>query len=84
MSSIDQTIVSLSSQTIQTGLSLDSRGIEWIVNSYLLAAAALFPVAGKLADVLGYKRMMLAGTIAFAIGSFCAGSPRRVLSRWRG
>ena len=73
MSSIDQTIVSLSSQTIQTGLSLDSRGIEWIVNSYQLAAAALFPVAGKLADVLGYKRMMLAGTIAFAIGSLLCG-----------
>ena len=81
MSSIDQTIVSLSSQAIQTGLSLDSGGIEWVVNAYLLAAAALFPLAGKLADVLGYKRMMLAGTAAFALGSLlCALAPQGALA----
>lgn len=81
MSSIDQTIVSLSSQAIQTGLSLDSGGTEWVVNAYLLAAAALFPLAGKLADVLGYKRMMLAGTVAFALGSLlCALAPQGALA----
>jgi EmrB/QacA subfamily drug resistance transporter len=73
MSSIDQTIVSLSYSAIQSGLGLDSAGIAWIVNAYLLAAAACFPLAGRLADVVGYKRMMLIGILAFGIGSLLCG-----------
>jgi EmrB/QacA subfamily drug resistance transporter len=73
MSSIDQTIVSLSYSAIQSGLGLDSAGVAWIVNSYLLAAAAFFPLAGRLSDAIGYKRMMLLGIVAFGAGSLLCG-----------
>lgn len=73
MSSIDQTIVSLSSQAIQSGLGLSSSAIEWVVNSYLLSAAALFPLAGRLSDALGYKRVMLVGVTVFGLGSLLCG-----------
>lgn len=73
MSSIDQTIVSLSYSAIQSGLGLDSAGVAWIVNSYLLAAAAFFPLAGRLSDIIGYKRMMLLGIVAFGAGSLLCG-----------
>lgn len=55
MTTVDQTIVSVSSQTIASGLGLDSSGIEWVVNAYLLAAAAAFPLGGKMADAWGYR-----------------------------
>ncbi|MFT8330549.1 MFS transporter [Bifidobacterium psychraerophilum] len=73
MSSIDQTIVSLSYSAIQSGLGLESSGVTWIVNAYLLAAAAFFPLAGRLSDVIGYKRMMLIGILAFGVGSLLCG-----------
>ena len=69
MSSIDQTIVSLSAQEIQAGLGITASAITWVINAYLIAAAALFPLAGRLADMVGYKRMMLLGVLGFAGGS---------------
>ena len=53
MTTIDQTIVSVSSQTVQSGLGVNASAIEWVVNAYLLAAAAVFPLGGKLADSWG-------------------------------
>ncbi|MCI1831879.1 MAG: MFS transporter [Bifidobacterium sp.] len=73
MSSIDQTIVSLSSQAIQSGLGLTASGVEWVVNAYLLAAAAAFPLAGRLSDMVGYKRLMLLGVVVFGAGSLLCG-----------
>ena len=76
MTTVDQTIVSVSSQTIASGLGLDSPGIEWVVNAYLLAAAAAFPLGGKMADAWGYRRVMLAGIALFSAGSaLCGATP---------
>ena len=74
MTTIDQTIVSVSSQTVQSGLGLNASAIEWVVNAYLLAAAAVFPLGGKLADSWGYRRVMLAGIAVFAAGSLLCGA----------
>ncbi|MFT8593366.1 MAG: MFS transporter [Bifidobacterium sp.] len=73
MSSIDQTVISLSAQTIQSGIGLTASGIQWAINAYLLAAAAMFPLSGRLADVLGYRRAMLIGIVSFGIGSLLCG-----------
>lgn len=73
MTNIDSTIVSLSSQAVQSGLGLTAGGIQWIVNSYMLAAAAAFPICGHLSDLVGYKRIMVWGTALFGLGSLCCG-----------
>ena len=73
MTNIDSTIVSLSSQAVQSGLGLTASGIQWIVNAYMLAAAATFPICGHLSDLAGYKRIMLSGTFLFGMGSLCCG-----------
>lgn len=73
MTTIDQTIVSLAAPTVQTSLGLSAAAVEWMVNAYLLAAAAVFPMAGRLADVLGYRRVMLVGIIVFAAASAACG-----------
>ena len=58
---IDQTIVAIAIPDIQTGLSLSATGSQWVINGYLLALAALFALGGKLADVVGHRRMVIVG-----------------------
>ena len=73
---IDQTIVALAVPALQSDLSLSATGAQWIINGYLLALAALFALGGKLADVLGHRRMVTIGVIGFAICSaLCGATP---------
>jgi EmrB/QacA subfamily drug resistance transporter len=77
MMSIDQTIVSIAAPTIQRDLSLTSTGLQWVINSYLLALAALFALAGKVSDVVGHRRMVIVGTVGFAVASvLCGATPK--------
>jgi EmrB/QacA subfamily drug resistance transporter len=76
MMSIDQTIVSIAAPTIQRELSLSSTGLQWVINGYLLALAALFALGGKVSDVVGHRRMVLVGTVGFAAASaLCGATP---------
>jgi EmrB/QacA subfamily drug resistance transporter len=74
---IDQTIVAIAAPTIAGHLSLSATGSEWVVNSYLLALAALFAFGGRLADLLGRRRAVVVGVIGFAAASaLCGATPR--------
>jgi EmrB/QacA subfamily drug resistance transporter len=76
MMSIDQTIVSIAAPTIQRELALSSTGLQWVINGYLLALAALFALGGKVSDVVGHRRMVIIGTIGFATASaLCGATP---------
>jgi MFS family permease len=68
---VDQTIVAIAAPNIQRSLSLSATGTQWMINSYLLALAALIALGGKISDVFGHRRMVIAGTIGFA-------APRRM------
>ena len=73
---IDQTIVALAVPSLQKDLSLSATGAQWIVNGYLLSLAALFVLGGKLADVLGHRRMVTIGVVGFAACSaLCGATP---------
>ncbi len=77
MTFIDQTIVSIAAPTIQHDLGLSSSGVQWAINAYLLALAALFAFGGRLADVAGHRRMVVVGVIIFAGASaMCGLTPR--------
>ncbi|MDK9660933.1 MFS transporter [Propionibacterium freudenreichii] len=73
MTTIDQTIVSLTAPTIARSLGLSASGIEWAINAYLLAAAALFQLGGRLSDVFGYRRMVIVASALFLAGSIVCG-----------
>ena len=77
MTFIDQTIVAIASPDIQQELDLSRSGVQWVINGYLVALAAGFALGGRLADVLGSKRVVLVGIIGFAAASgLCGATPK--------
>lgn len=46
---------------------------QWIVLAYLLTVAAMVVIAGRVGDVVGRRRLLLAGTTVFAGGSLLCG-----------
>jgi EmrB/QacA subfamily drug resistance transporter len=76
MTFIDQTIVSIAAPTVQRDLGLSASGIQWAINAYLLALAALFAFGGRLADTVGHRTMVVIGVIIFAGASaLCGATP---------
>ena len=77
MTFIDQTIISIAAPQIQRELGLSATGVQWAVNAYLLALAALFALGGRLADTAGHRMMVTLGVIVFAGASaLCGLTPR--------
>ena len=77
MTFIDQTIVAIASPNIQEELGLSRSGVQWVINGYLLALAAGFALGGRIADVLGSRRVVLIGIIGFAVSSaLCGATPK--------
>jgi EmrB/QacA subfamily drug resistance transporter len=73
MTFIDQTIVAIAAPEIQEDLRLTSSGMQWAINAYLLALAALFAFGGRLADTAGRRRMVVLGVVIFAGASALCG-----------
>jgi len=58
---------------IQVSLGTNADGAAWIATAYLLSASILTPVIGRLGEMAGKKRMMLASLATFAAGTLvCA------------
>lgn len=76
MTFIDQTIVAIATPDVAQELSLSRSGSQWVVNGYLLALAAGFAFGGRLADVIGSRRMVLIGIVGFAgTSALCGFTP---------
>src|SRR5437588_1355032 len=69
---LDNTIVSVALADIQSSLGTSVPGLQWIVDGYMLAFAALMLTGGTLGDLLGRKKVMLAGVAIFCGGSVMA------------
>jgi EmrB/QacA subfamily drug resistance transporter len=75
LSALDQTIVATALATIGRAYA-NVENLAWIVTAYLLAATAVTPLYGKLADIHGRRPVLLTGIAIFVIGSVaCALSP---------
>ena len=66
---LDNTIVSVGLANIQSDLHAGVTSLQWVVNGYALTFASFMLVAGMLGDLLGRKRIMLAGVAVFCAGS---------------
>jgi EmrB/QacA subfamily drug resistance transporter len=66
---LDNTIVSVALADIQSSLGASVPELQWIVDGYMLAFAALMLTGGTLGDLFGRKKVMLAGVAIFCGGS---------------
>ncbi|MGB8621373.1 MAG: MFS transporter, partial [Paracoccaceae bacterium] len=73
MQVLDTTIanVALPSMTGDLGASTDT--INWVLTSYIVAAAIMTPVTGWVADRIGRKELFLAAIMGFTISSMACG-----------
>ncbi|MFE0761952.1 MFS transporter [Streptomyces smyrnaeus] len=70
---LDGSIVTVAMPAIQQDLDFSSSQLSWVVNAYLIAFGSLLLLAGRLGDLIGRKRMFLAGTGVFTAASLLAG-----------
>jgi EmrB/QacA subfamily drug resistance transporter len=70
---IDETVVGVALPTIQRDLDMSQAGLQWVVNAYLLALAALVAVGGRLGEMFGLARMFKLGAAVFVLASAAAG-----------
>ena len=71
---LDSTVVALALPSIREDVGASSAGLQWVMNGYLLAITVFVVTAGRLGDMFGRKRLFLAGTVVFALGSALSGA----------
>ena len=70
---VDVTIVTVALPDMVSELHASFSGLQWVIDAYALALAALVLAAGSLADRLGRRRIYLAGLVVFALASLACG-----------
>src|SRR5215472_16917340 len=70
---VDMTIVNVALPSIQRDLGFTQSGLAWVVNAYLIAFGGLLLLAGRLGDLVGRKRVFLAGLALFIGASLLCG-----------
>jgi EmrB/QacA subfamily drug resistance transporter len=70
---LDQTIVNVALPTIQSDLGFSQSSLAWVINAYLIALGGLLLLAGRMGDLLGRKRVFLAGLALFTLASLLCG-----------
>lgn len=73
---LDSTIVAVAVPDIQRDLGFSPAGVAWVVNAYLVAFAGLLLLAGRLGDLIGSRRVFLAGLVLFTVASLLCGLAR--------
>jgi EmrB/QacA subfamily drug resistance transporter len=73
MLTLDSTIVNVALPTIKTDLGFSTSGLAWVVNGYTLMAGGFLIVGGRIADIVGRRRMFIIGTAIFAVASATSG-----------
>ncbi|MEP7019776.1 MAG: MFS transporter [Pseudonocardiales bacterium] len=71
---LDVTVVNVALPRIQHDLGFSQPGLAWVVNGYVLMAGGLLLLGGRLADILGRRRLFLLGVGLFAIASATCGA----------
>ena len=82
---LDQTIISTSLGKIVEDFNAFS-SLGWVVMAYLITTTITVPIAGRLSDLFGRRRMLLIGVAVFVMGSLLGGMSGSIgqLILWRG
>src|SRR3954464_15262523 len=70
---LDVTIVNVALPSIQDALGFSADGLQWVINAYTLTFGGLLMLGGRTADLLGRRRMFIAGLALFSGASLVCG-----------
>ncbi|MFL6016486.1 MAG: MFS transporter, partial [Gaiellaceae bacterium] len=70
---LDNTVVNVALPSIREDLGISISELEWVVNGYALTFGVLLLSGGKLADMLGRRRIFIIGLVIFTASSFFCG-----------
>ncbi|WDV53928.1 MFS transporter [Streptomyces coeruleorubidus] len=71
--SLDISVVNVALPDIDSGLHFDPGSLAWVVNAYALTFGGLLLLGGRLADVAGRRRVLVAGFVVFGVASLLGG-----------
>lgn len=70
---LDLTVVNVAIPTMQADLGIGVTALPWIVDGYALMAGGLLLLGGRLADMLGPRRIFMVGLVVFGLASLASG-----------
>jgi EmrB/QacA subfamily drug resistance transporter len=70
---LDASIVNVALPSIGRGLHFSDQNLPWIVNAYVIAFGGFLLLGGRAADLLGRRRVFMAGLVVVAVASLLAG-----------
>ena len=73
MDILDASILNIALPSIKRDLGFSQQSLQWVINGYILTYGGFLLLGGRMADLLGRRRMMITGLVVFAGSSF-AGS----------
>src|SRR3954454_11160466 len=70
---LDASIVNVALPTIGDSLDFSQDDLSWVVNAYVLTFGGFLLLGGRLADLLGRRRVFMSGLVVFALASLVGG-----------
>jgi EmrB/QacA subfamily drug resistance transporter len=70
---LDASIVNVALPTIGEALDFSQENLSWVINAYVLTFGGFLLLGGRLADLLGRRRMFIVGLVLFAVASLAGG-----------
>ena len=70
---LDVAIVTLALPSIKTSLGFSETGLQWVISAYTLTFGGLLLLGGRAGDLLGRRRVLMAGLVVFAGASLACG-----------
>lgn len=70
---LDGTVVNVALPHIAESLDFSAESLPWVINAYTLVFGGFLLLGGRLADIIGRKRLFLAGIVVFTVASVACG-----------
>jgi EmrB/QacA subfamily drug resistance transporter len=70
---LDIAVVNVALPSIQADLGFSQENLQWVMSAYALVFGGLLLLGGRSADLLGRRRVFLAGVVVFTVASLLAG-----------
>src|SRR5947208_14841081 len=73
MDILDASILNIALPSIKNDLGFSQQSLQWVINGYILTYGGFLLLGGRMADLLGRRRVLVAGLIVFAGSSLVGG-----------